>query len=340
MRTNDKSPGEVRELKYYTKEWVMSTEAVGASVGFTPVPDQPIYLDEDIEKLYQAHIQQEYEDDLREFEEADRDEIEKLFQKSIEIRKTYEYEDLWPFNCVDRRLLDMGMLPQSIYDELVRIDEEATRRYEEEKEKISETLSHEKIPERIKDALIRGSQVFKAEIVKNDLIMIVRSMCRDITHTFLFKNVTVLENELDVRPGEAAFEQFVELYKKEEGYEIHFLFSIAGTVEEEIKSPLQYLTLHCSDVIDSSDDGETILFEEFYHGDRWKFGVSLNNGYYIPWLQERLAIDKEHIVYYGKAIYPLMERFAFSNQEEAESSIRSQLETLTGRDKDLLLALC
>ena len=327
-------------MKYYTKDWYLATGNVGISVGFEPVPDKAAYTDEDIELLYQSHIQKEFEEDGRDFKVANRKEIETLFQKSIEIRKNHQYDDVWPFNSVDRRLLDMGMLPQSIYDEMVRIDEEATKRYEAEKKIIAEKLSKEKIPARIKDSLNQWNQVFKAEVVNNDLIMIIRSMCQDITHTFLFKNVTVLENELNVHPGETAFEQFVELYKKEDGYEIHFLFSIASTIEKEICSPLQYLTLSCSDVIDSSHIGEKILSERFYGGEHWKFGISLNNGVYIPWLQEKIYLDNDHSGYYGKAIYPLMDRFAFSSFEEAERAICSQIELLTTTDKDLLLALC
>lgn len=324
-------------MKLYTKEWYATTGDMGVSVGFEPVPDKDEYSKEDIEALYQWHIQREYEEEMEDCEEANIKEIEALFQKSITIRKEYDYEDVWPWNKVDRRLLDMGMMPQSIYDQIAKADKEATQRYTREKENFRNILAKQRVPKRIRDIFEPANQVFRVEEKDGNLIILVRVMCHAITQTFLLKDVEILENELTIDPGEVAFQLYSEIYRWNREYEIHLFFETISSFG--IESKWQYLTVRCSDVIDSRAAGETIVYEDYSDDKHWRYGVSLNNGYFIPWLQELWQFDATHQAYTGKAIYPLLEYSVFHNLKDAKEAIQNNLESLIVNNKDLLLAL-
>ena len=324
-------------MKYYTKEWLESTGDEGASVGFQPTADQGVWTDEDIERLYHELILKEYEDDLLDLEEANREEIEELLKKSIALRNEWlKNAEGWPWDNVDHRLLAMGLMPESIFEQVEAIDYEARNIKKLEEERVEKILAKETIPERISSFLRNWNQLYGYSRIGNDIVLAVRPMCQARTQTFLFKDVEILEDEMKVNPGGMAFQVYTEIYNYNDKYEIHMLLNSCTISGEDVDEEMQYFTFRCSDALDSKETGETVVLERAFEEQETRYGVSLQNGYYIPWFEQYYHVDDTHGAYVGRAIYPLLDAFAFSTAAEAEAELQSKMKLLLGPEGEHL----
>lgn len=313
-------------MKYYTKDWYWSVSQEGLAVGFQPVPDQDEYTDEDIDRIHRAIVQQTYVDELTDLGEADINEIEKLFQKSVMCRReAYQNAEGTPWENVDFRLVEMGVLPNKVYDYVLSLDEKASKQRKEDQERFEAVLSKESIPKSIDDFIHTSIQAYRFQQVDNGYLMAVRPMNRTSVQTFLFENATVLENEFYAKPGAILFLQYGEAYGCGDMYEIHLLFW--PLIDDEDEADLQYLTLRCTNLFES-DCKETIIRDHYSEDKKYYYGVSMSNGYYVPWFKERFRIDEDYTVYSGREIYRFFDRFAFSSADEAEQVLLSKLDAI------------
>lgn len=325
------------KMKYYTKDWYWSVSQEGLAVGFQPVPDQDEYTDEDIDRIHRAIVQQTYVDELTDLGEADINEIEKLFQKSVMCRReAYQNAEGTPWENVDFRLVEMGILPKKVYDYALSLDEKAGNQKKEDQERFEAILSKESIPESIDDFIHTYIQAYRFQQVDNGYLMAVRPMNRASVQTFLFENATVIENELYAKPGSIFFLQYGEAYDCGNLYEIHLLFLPFTLIDDEDEADLQYLTLRCTNLLES-DCKETVVQDHYSEDKKYYYGVSMSNGYYVPWFKELKRIDENHTVYSGREIFRYFEQFAYSSADEAERALLSKLDVIMNeRDKAYL----
>ena len=223
----------------------------------------------------------------------------------------------------------MGVLPQEVYDLVLSLDKKETIKRKEEQERIEAVLSKEKVPEIIDDFIHTSIQAYHFQQVDNGFLMAVRPMNRTEVQTFLFENATILENEFRVNPGSVLFLQYGEAYDIGNEYEVHLLFWPFFFSGDE--ADLEYLTLRCSGIRES-DSREAIVREHYSEDKRYNYGISMSNGYYVPWFKELYRIDEEHTVYAGRMICYYFEKFAFDTAEEAEQALLSKWDTIVNDD--------
>ena len=170
------------------------------------------------------------------------------------LRVNYLHLPAWAVQAVDKRLLALGYMPESVYRQLRKEEQKNKRAFERIMKKAEEDLEQQIISEKWKENLcFHDANLLSLKRVGSDVELCLRKdgMWPDGTPyaRVVFKNITLFEREKGIvirkRMGQyGEWESnyvylYNELYRTETGYEIHMLLS---------GKELRYLTIGCEDV--------------------------------------------------------------------------------------------
>ncbi|HHU53186.1 MAG TPA: DUF4085 family protein [Clostridiaceae bacterium] len=179
-----------------------------------------------------------------------------FFEDNYKYMLEDDFQDLpsWVLEKVDKRLLALGLLPNSIYKQVLQEEIRVTAQFEAINGEAEELLANQEIPDEIKErfyfhdaGFISITQEGKdiSFILRMDGIWDVSPFVR-----IRFKNLLKLDKEEglvinllrdeDSQLYSNTYYLYEELYRISEGYEAHFLISS----EEDLK----YLTIVCEDI--------------------------------------------------------------------------------------------
>jgi len=243
-------------MKHYTKEWYHLMQCQHYTSGITVVPDKE-YTDAEIRAFYDQDLAEEIERDREIYcgeEPFDPAETIECFQdcyRGMLKYAVYGYP-VWFTKTADKRLLALNRIPESAYNRLQTEETENKKVWEQLNEAAEAELSAQSIPPEIRAAFrFHDAGVLKLEKCGRDVEMLLRDggfmggstpYCR-----VLFHGVNLYEREKGIvirRKREDSGEYgsniiylYDELYRTENGYEVHML--LTG------RKDLRYLTIGC-----------------------------------------------------------------------------------------------
>lgn len=158
----------------------------------------------------------------------------------------------WVRETVDKRLLALYRMPESVFNRLQKEVDENTQAFDSIMNEAWAVLEAQNIPEEIKSKFhFHDSYVLALKKISRDVELYLNKF--DGTTPYIkivFKNITKLEREkgLVLRPKKESNGElysnclylYDELYKTKEGYELHLLLHATGT--------LRYLTICCEHI--------------------------------------------------------------------------------------------
>lgn len=217
-----------------------------------------IYTDEDgkihiptSKKQILNHLAEEKKEALKSFNERpefDEDNFREEFKESFEFvldEISNENFPEWVFEKVDKRIIALNYLPESVWEELKKEEIEIENKLQAIREEARLVLDAQGIPLKISnrfkdfyDAMLRNFKENKDDyemrlITEIDELVILK-----------FKSAKIIENEkMDFRKN-AVYYVGEELYKNDDNYEVHMIFNEYSKKGNEFK----YITLSCSDI--------------------------------------------------------------------------------------------
>ena len=256
-------------MKYYTKEWYELMQNLFYTEGFRKIPDRA-YSEAEIQAFYDKARKRFVAEERRyALEEQgkrkplvfDAEEAASYFDSDYRLRLRYEEQGLpaWARGKADRRLLALGLMPESLYSKLQSQARENRRKFRAMEKRAEKALApqRELIPSEIREALYcHDDWILSLKKQGRDIVMLLckgESFDDDGTTPYekiLFRDAAFLEREkgLRIRPrlcaAQGIYESnctylYEELYKTAEGYEIHLLLEAGG---------LRYVTVRCRGV--------------------------------------------------------------------------------------------
>lgn len=171
------------------------------------------------------------------------------------VRHGWKGYPAWVCEAVDKRLIALHRIPESAYNRLLE-EEQVNKKAFDQMMEAADALQEQNIPDEIRDLFrFHDANVLSLKKVGRDMEMILRDggfiggdtpYCRVI-----FKNVSRFEREkgLIIRTkqeesgeyGSNMIYLYDELYRTDDGYEVHML--LTGRKE------LRYLTVACGDIL-------------------------------------------------------------------------------------------
>ncbi len=204
-------------------------------------------------------IENNQRDLMEEFEcrpPFDSTQTQDFFKDNYKYMLEDDFNDLpsWVPEKVDKRLLALGLLPESVYEQVLQEEAVISAKFEAINEEAEELLDNQDIPEAIKDRFYFHDANFLSIAQEGtNLHFVLRMYGVWGASPFVsinFKNVSEFEREegLEInllsdengQPYSSTYYLYEELYKTSEGYEAHFLVSS----DENLK----YMTLACKDI--------------------------------------------------------------------------------------------
>ena len=146
----------------------------------------------------------------------------------------------WVYEQVDKRLIALGYLPQSVFDKLKKQETLSKEKYDIIEKEAINTLYNQNISEEIYANFNFHDEVIKSLKCKdgNYIMKITHSdFIESYTVTVVFKDATIIEME-DLKFGKSIY-LYEEIYKLDNGYEVHIMCECDG---------LKYITIKCSDI--------------------------------------------------------------------------------------------
>ena len=146
----------------------------------------------------------------------------------------------WVYEKVDKRLIALGYLPQNVFNKLKEQEIANKEKYDNIEKEAMNNLYSQNISEEIYANFNFHDEVIKSFKSKdgNYIMKVTHSdFIESYTVTVVFKEATIVENE-DLKFGKSIY-LYDEIYKLEDGYEVHIMFECDG---------LKYLTIKCSNI--------------------------------------------------------------------------------------------
>lgn len=176
------------------------------------------------------------------------------------LRNAHMHYPAWVREQVDRRLLALDLLPESVFQKLQREEEENRRAFQAIEQAAEKELGRQPIPAPIAEAFrFHDSALLSLHKRGRDYEMRLRKdggwYGDDVTPYIkvLFRGADLLERERGLIPrtmqdADGALSSnctflYHELYASPDGYEVHMLFATAG------RRGLAYCTLRCDDIV-------------------------------------------------------------------------------------------
>lgn len=171
------------------------------------------------------------------------------------LRWKFQWLPEWAVRDVDRRLLALDYLPESVFGKLRKEEQKNKRAFDRIMKKAEADLGQQEIPKKIREAFcLHDAHLLSLKKISSDVEL---CLCKDGAWPagtpyirLRCKNVTLFEREkgLVIRKKMGQWEEWVsncvylyhELYRIGTGYEIHILLS---------SRKLHYLTIGCEDVV-------------------------------------------------------------------------------------------
>ncbi|MBQ4563092.1 MAG: DUF4085 family protein [Lachnospiraceae bacterium] len=159
----------------------------------------------------------------------------------------------WVAETVDKRLLALMMMPESAYQRLKKEEQKNRRAFERINKTAEEELSRQDIPEEIRLRFcFHDANVLELKKVRGDVELFLRrdGYWPEPYLKVIFRGVTKFEREKGLVLRKKVDEDGVgsncrylydELYRTEDGYEVHMLL---WTMKE-----LRYVTVRCRDIL-------------------------------------------------------------------------------------------
>ncbi len=246
-------------MRYYTKEWYNSLRGQFFTSGLKVIPDKK-YSNKEIKQFYEEALQKEVEHDRKLHDTPPFDPTETIacfkavYRGGVRYRTSYYPE--WLCKEVDKRLLALNLIPQSAYKRL-KEEEKANKRAIDKLEKEAErVLKSQDIPEEITSNFrFHDADILALKRVRSDVEMYLnRDGMQPEGETpytkITFKNVSMLERERglvfrkktknDGMIGSNCQFLYHELYRTEEGYEVHMMLWTSKA--------LRYVTIKSGDI--------------------------------------------------------------------------------------------
>lgn len=190
-------------------------------------------------------IEEEKQEALKEFEareEFDENIIIEGFRELYNERlNETDMLPKWVYDSVDKRIIALEYLPQSVYDKLLKEENEAIKEFERINMEASEVLDSQNIPKEIIEEFRFHDRIIES-FDKNDnnyemLIDDYDFISENINKKIVFKNAEIIE--LEKLEDEYTYYMYEEIYSIENGYEVHIMVWSNG---------LKYITLKCEDI--------------------------------------------------------------------------------------------
>lgn len=260
-------------MKYYTKEWFGLMNFGNFTDGVTVIPDGEV-TDEDIARFYAEDLASELEraekrcardngDIPRELLSLlngalpfsspgtfDADEVKREFEASYKSMLRYgtEHYPSWVRETVDRRLLALWRMPESVFERLSREERSAEEAFERINAEASAELSAQEIPPELLEFFrFHDASVISLSKKGRDAELVLSGVGGEegLFTVVRFHNVSLFEREkgLVIRKRERGSNcayLYDELYRKDGGYELHMLLWT--------EKALRYVTVACGDV--------------------------------------------------------------------------------------------
>ena len=221
-----------------------------------------IRVDEESGEIVEPHSKEEviewekadYEKELEEYNHRppfNREEAKQEFEERFNV-ELEALEDTYPsfaVETVDKRLLALGLVPESIYQKLKKLDKEYNQKFNDIEERAEKELSKQRIPNQLKNVFysFHDAIILNLKQVENDYEMTLLLDGMDKECTLTFKNGEIIENEAKGKETELESSCWLyhELYKNKEDYALHIL---ADEGNERSNNSLKYITLKCKDI--------------------------------------------------------------------------------------------
>lgn len=190
------------------------------------------------------HLKQEEKQAIKEYNKRKPFDEKRSEKEFSEFYKTMLITDemlpKWVYEKVDKRLIALGYLPQSVFNKL-KVEENVNKgKYENIEKAAINILYSQNISEEIYANFNFHDEVIKSFKSKDDdyIMKIMHSdFIEDYTETVIFKKAVVIEKE-ELIFGQSIY-LYDEIYKIDDGYEVHIMYECEG---------LKYLTIKCSDI--------------------------------------------------------------------------------------------
>lgn len=259
-------------MRYYTKDWYALMQRQHYTSGLHRIPDKH-YTDKEIKMFYNQKLQEEIERDRKiyntppvmpacekwlqpdTFDPADTIECFQMCYR-MGVRHAVSGYPEWVAETVDKRLLALMMMPESAFQRLKKEEQKNRRTFEKINKAVDVVLSRQEIPEKIQEQFhFHDAHVLALKKARRDVELYLRKdgyWSGDMTPyiKIVFKNVSGLDREKGLvfrkrieEDGEIFSNcQYLydELYRTEDGYEVHMLL---WTMKA-----LRYLTIRCREI--------------------------------------------------------------------------------------------
>lgn len=146
----------------------------------------------------------------------------------------------WVYEKVDKRLIALGYLPQKVFNKLKEQEIANKEKYDNIEKEAMNNLYSQNISEEIYANFNFHDEVIKSFKSKdgNYIMKVTHSdFIESYTVTVIFKDANIIEME-DLKFGKSIY-LYDEIYKLDDGYEVHIMYEYDG---------LKYLTIKCSEI--------------------------------------------------------------------------------------------
>lgn len=250
-------------MNFYTKEWYELMQRQHYTSGLKVIPDK-VYSNKDIKTFYSEDLEKEIARD-KEFHNRrsnkhpfDPAETIKCFHDCYRGMLRYGAARFpeWVLDTVDKRLLALGRIPERAHKRLKQEEQANRKAFNKIEAEAAAILEQQDIPDAIRSQFcFHDANVLAIKKVRFDVELYLRKdggWPEDNTPyiKIIFKNVRKYEREkgFSLRPrlsehgelGSGCVYLYDELYRNEDGYEVHMLFWT--------RKSLRYLTIHCEDI--------------------------------------------------------------------------------------------
>ena len=251
-------------MKFYTKEWYELMKHLFYTSGMRKIPDQT-YTDADIRAFYDQDLKEELERDLTihntpPYPPFDPAKTKACFRDMYRVMLRCGISNFpqWAKESVDKRLVALRRLPESVYNRLEK-EEQANRLvFEKINAEATAVREQQDIPLVFRSQFrFHDADVLVIRKMRSDVELYLRALTESTTPyvKITFQNVSLYDREpgFALRPkmnkhGELSTScsyLYDEFYRDENGYEVHMMFWT--------RKALRYLTI-CSEDIEFEDN--------------------------------------------------------------------------------------
>ena len=222
-------------------------------------PRHPVSAEEVLAQL--EHDRKQAEEDFANRPPFDPGKSEEMFQKVYKGRMRFRKQRFpeWVCRQVDRRLLALELLPDSVYRRLKEESRQNRRAFQKIERAAEKELSRQRIPDRISDTFhFHDGALLSLRKRGRNYEMLLREdggwFGEGVTPYIkvIFTDAVLLEREKGLTPRARMEEDgtfwsncvflYHEMYCVQDGYEVHMMFATRG------RSELAYLTVKCRDI--------------------------------------------------------------------------------------------